>query len=291
MASIDPGADQGTGPTARRMILGTQLRKLRERAGLTRAQAAYEIRASESKISRMELGRVSCKERDVVDLLTMYGVYDETERAWAVQMVKRAKEPGWWHKFNDLVPDWFDNYIGLEEAASRIRTYELMFVPGLLQIEPYARTVAGRGNPDSGDENLERRVAMRMRRQKVLTAPKSPRLWAVLDESVLHRPVGGAAVLRRQIDHLLEMTTLPHVSLQIVPFDLSGFAAEGAFTLLQFAEPELPNIAYVEHGYGAIYLEKPDELEVYGRAFDRLTVDAETPERSRQLLSKLRNEI
>ncbi|MFD2417879.1 helix-turn-helix domain-containing protein [Amycolatopsis pigmentata] len=291
MAPIDPRtADQGTGPTARRMILGAQLRRLRERAGLTRAQAAWEIRASESKISRMELGRVGCKERDVVDLLTMYGVYDEAERAWAVEMVKQANQPGWWHRFNDLVPTWFDNYIGLEEAANRIRTYELMFVPGLLQTEPYARAVASHGDPDSADENVERRVAVRMRRQKVLTGPKPPRLWAVIDESVLHRPVGGAAVLRQQIDHLLEITELPHVSLQIVPFDLSGYAAEGAFSLLQFAEPELPNIAYIEHGYGAIYLEKPDELEIYGRTFDRLTVDGETPERSRQLLRKFRAE-
>lgn len=292
MALVDSlGAEQGTGPTARRMILGTQLRRLRERAGITRAQAAWEIRASESKISRMELGRVGCKERDVVDLLTMYGVYDEDERTWAVEMVKQANQPGWWHKFNDLVPSWFDNYIGLEEAASRIRTYELLFVPGLLQVEGYARAVCSRGNPEIHDENVERRVALRMRRQKVLSGPKPPRLWAVVDESVLHRPVGGVRVLKQQIEHLLEVTELPHICLQIVPYNQSGYAAEGAFTLLQFAEPELPNITYIEHGSGAIYLEKPDEIELYSRAFDRLTVDAETPERSRQLLTKLRAEI
>jgi transcriptional regulator with XRE-family HTH domain len=292
MALVDSlGAELGTGPTARRMILGTQLRRLRERAGISRAQAAWEIRASESKISRMELGRVGCKERDVVDLLTMYGVYDEDERAWAVEMVKQANEPGWWHRFNDLVPAWFENYIGLEAAAGRIRTYELLFVPGLLQTEAYARAVSARGNLDTYDENVERRVALRMRRQKVLTAPKPPRLWAVIDESVLQRPVGGVKVLKEQIGHLLETTELPHVSLQIVPFGLSGYAAEGAFTLLQFAEPELPNVAYIEHGCGAIYLEKPDEIELYSRAFDRLTVDAETPERSRQLLTKRRAEL
>lgn len=292
MALVDSlGAELGTGPTARRMILGTQLRRLRERAGITRAQAAWEIRASESKISRMELGRVGCKERDVVDLLTMYGVYDEDERAWAVEMVKQANQPGWWHRFNDLVPAWFDNYIGLEEAAGRIRTYELLFMPGLLQTEDYARAVSSHGNPEIDDENVERRVALRMRRQKVLTAPKPPRLWAVIDESVLRRPVGGVKVLKQQIDHLMEMTELPHVSVQVVPFELSGYAAESAFTLLQFAEPELPNIAYIEHGYGAVYLEKPDEIELYSRAFDRLTVDAETPERSRQFLTKLRAEL
>jgi hypothetical protein len=281
-----PEVEQGSGPTARRMILGTQLRRLREAASITRAQAAWEIRASESKISRMELGRVGCKERDVVDLLTMYGVHDQAERDWAVEMVKQANQPGWWRRFSDTLPGWFDNYIGLEEAATRIRTYELMFVPGLLQVESYARSVTSRGNPDTDDPAVENRVAIRMRRQKLLTGPKPPRLWAVLDEAVLHRPVGSVAVLKEQLEHLLEMIKQPNISLQIVPFDMSGYAVESAFALLQFAEPELPNIAYLEHLNGASYLEKPDELELYGRAFDRLTVDAETPDRSRQMLIK-----
>lgn len=292
MALEPQETEQGTGPTARRMILGTQLRRLREAAGISRATAAYEIRASESKISRMELGRVGCKERDVVDLLTMYGVHDQAERDWAVAMVKQANQPGWWRRFNDTtLPNWFDNYIGLEEAATRIRTYELMFVPGLLQTESYARAVIGRGDPDNDSPEVESRVAIRMRRQKLLTGPKPPRLWAVLDEAVLHRPVGGAAVLKEQLEHLLELLKMPNISLQIVPFDMSGYAVESAFSLLQFAEPELPNIAYLEHLNGASYLEKPDELELYGRAFDRLTVDAETPDRSRQMLIKRIAEI
>ncbi|HVW40661.1 MAG TPA: helix-turn-helix transcriptional regulator [Amycolatopsis sp.] len=291
MASVDSSDFEGTGPTARRMILGTQLRRLREAANISRAQAAWEIRASESKISRMELGRVGCKERDVVDLLTMYGVHDRTERDWAVEMVKQANQPGWWHRFSDTLPNWFDNYIGLEEAATRIRTYELMFVPGLLQTEDYARAVTSRGNPDTEDPAVERRVAIRMRRQKLLTGAKPPRLWAVLDEAVLHRPVGRASILKEQLEHLLELIKLPNISLQIVPFDMSGYAAESAFSLLQFAEPELPNIAYIERLDGALYLEKADELELYGRTFDRLTVDAETPDRSRQMLIKRIAEI
>ena len=292
MAPVDSsGIEQATGPTARRMILGTQLRRLREAANITRAQAAWEIRASESKISRMELGRVGCKERDVVDLLTMYGVHDQTERDWAVEMVKQANQPGWWHRFNDTLPTWFDNYIGLEEAATRIRTYELMFIPGLLQTESYARAVTSRGNPDTDDPAVERRVAIRMRRQKLLTGPKPPRLWAVIDEAVLHRPVSSAAILRAQLEYLLELIKLPNISLQIVPFDMSGYAAESAFSLLQFAEPELPNIAYIERLESALYLEKSDELELYGRTFDRLTVDAETPDRSRQMLIKRMAEI
>ncbi|KAA9161104.1 helix-turn-helix domain-containing protein [Amycolatopsis acidicola] len=292
MSLVDPpDPEQGTGPTARRMILGTQLRRFRESAGISRAQAAWEIRASESKISRMELGRVGCKERDVVDLLTMYGVHEQSIRDWAVDMVKMANQAGWWRSFNDSLPSWFDNYIGLEEAATRIRTYELMFVPGLLQTESYARAVTSHGDPDSDDPKVQNRVEIRMRRQKLLVGPRPPRLWAVLDEAVLHRPVGSFAVLKEQIEHLLEAIKLPNISLQIVPFENSGYAAESAFSLLQFAEPELPNIAYLEHLNGASYLEKPDELELYGRAFDRLTVDAETPDRSRQKLIKRLAEI
>lgn len=285
------GDEQGTGPTVRRMILGTQLRRLRERAELSRAEAGYSIRSSESKISRIELGRVSFKERDVTDLLTLYGVTDPEERAQFLDLVKQSNRPGWWHRYNDLIPKWFEDFIGLEEAAARIQTYELQFVPGLLQTEEYAIAVASHGRPQSVNEDIERRVALRMRRQKVLLGPQSPKLWAIIDESVLHRPLGGAKVLREQIGHLLELTTMSHIALQIVPYRMSGYAAEGAFTLLRFAEPELPNIVYCEYLTGALYLEKPDEIETYSRALDQLAVDAETPDRSRQMLTKARAEI
>ncbi|WP_158884350.1 helix-turn-helix domain-containing protein [Amycolatopsis anabasis] len=282
---------QGTGPTARRMILGTQLRRLRERAEITRAEAGYSIRGSESKISRLELGRVGFKERDVTDLLTMYGVTDPEEREQFLALVKQSNQPGWWHRYNDLMPKWFDDFVGLEEAAARIQAYELQFAPGLMQTEEYARAIASHGRPEAANDDVERMVALRMRRQKVLLNPKAPRLWAVVDESVLHRPIGGRRVLLAQIDQILELTTLPNISLQVVPYRMSGYAAEGAFTLLRFAEPELPNIAYVEHLTGALYLEKSDEIEAYSRALDRLAVDAETPDRSRQMLSKMRSEI
>jgi transcriptional regulator with XRE-family HTH domain len=284
-------SERGGGPTVRRMILGTQLRRLRERADLSRAEAGYSIRGSDSKISRLELGRVGFKERDVADLLTLYGVTDTTEREQFLALVRESNQPGWWHRYNDLMPKWFEDFVGLEEAASRIQAYELQFVPGLLQTEEYARVVASHGRPEAANEDVERRVALRMRRQRMLSGPLAPKLWAVIDESVLHRPLGGSKLLRAQLDRMLELTALPHIALQVVPHHKSGFAAEGAFTLLRFAEPELPNIAYVEHLTGALYLEKPDEIEVYSRALDRLAVDAETPERSRQLLSKRRAEI
>lgn len=285
------GPEPSGAPTARRIVLGAQLRRLREAAGITRADAGYAIRSSESKMSRVELGRVGFKERDVADLLTMYGVHDEAERQTFLEMVKQSNEPGWWNRYNDLMPHWFQDYVGLEESASRIQTFELQFVPGLLQTQAYALAIASHGAPHLADEEIERRVALRMRRQKALARPDAPRLWAVVDESVLRRPIGSHRVLKDQIDNLLELTTLPHITLQVLPLTLGGYAAEGAFTMLRFAESELPDIVYIEHLTGALYLDKLDEIERYGRALDRLAVAAETPDRSRQLLAKLRAEL
>ncbi len=272
------------------MIVGAQLRRLRELAGITRGDAGYHIRASESKISRIELGRVGFKERDVADLLTLYGVTDPGERDVLLDMAREANQPGWWQKFNDYTPKWFEPFLGLEEAASRIQTYELQFVPGLLQTEDYARAVITHGVPDAAGEEAESRVAVRMRRQRLLMRPDAPRLWVVLDESVLRRPIGGRKVHREQLERLLTVTTLPNVTVQVVPYDRSGYAADGPFTLLRFAQPELPNIGYVDHIAGGIYLERADEIELIGRSLDRLAVDAETPKRSRDLIDKILSE-
>ncbi|MGC9667483.1 helix-turn-helix domain-containing protein [Planosporangium sp. 12N6] len=296
MTSVDPATPPGdlpgegaSGPTALRIVLGAQLRRFREAAEISRAEAGYSIRGSESKISRLELGRVGLKERDVADLLAMYGI-DEERRAALLEMVKRSNEPGWWHRYTDLMPDWFHDYVGLEEDASRILTYEVQFVPGLLQTEDYARAIVSHGRPELAGQDVERRVALRMQRQKVLARPGAPRVWAVIDESVLHRPIGGRNVMLAQLDHLLELTRQPQVTLQVVPYRLSGYAAEGPFTMLRFAERELPDLVYIEHLTGAFYLDKASEIEVYSRVFDRLTVDAETPAETRQLLLKARAE-
>ncbi|MEU0789486.1 helix-turn-helix transcriptional regulator [Amycolatopsis sp. NPDC005961] len=283
--------EQNIGPTARRMILGSQLRRLREEAGITRQQAGYNIRGSESKISRLELGRVGFKERDVTDLLTMYGVEDSTERQTFLDMVKQSNEPGWWRRFGDTMPNWFTDLVGLEEAAARIQIWEPLYVSGLLQIEGYARAIFSHGRPEMADERVDQLVALRMRRQKMFSRPDAPRVWMVLDESVLYRPIGGMKVLKQQIEYLLEMSALPHVSVQILPFSRSGLSAEHAFSLLRFGEPELPNIAYVEYLTGAHYIEKREEIEKYSRSLDMLAVDSETPERSRALLAKRRAEI
>lgn len=285
------GGQPIAGAVVRRMILGSQLRRLREAAGITRADAGYLIRGSDSKMSRLELGRVGFKERDVVDLLKYYGVTDPAEHEKFLTLVAKTNQPGWWRNFHDLMPKWFEDYVGLEEAASLIQTYELQFVPGLLQTEQYIRAVVNRGEMKTVSQEIERRVELRVQRQKLLLNPQGPRFWAVIDESVLHRPLGGREVLAQQIDKLLEVTRLPHISIQIVPYELSGCAAEGSFALLRFAQPELPNIAYVEHLVGALYLERPDEVESFSRAMDRLAVAALTPEQSRQRLSAIRAEL
>ncbi|MER7014087.1 helix-turn-helix transcriptional regulator [Saccharopolyspora sp. NPDC000359] len=279
-----PDSATSSGPTARRLVLGSQLRRLREASGISREDAGYAIRGSGSKISRLELGRVGFKERDVADLLTLYGVDDDTERESFLDLVRRSNEPGWWHRYNDLMPGWFQDYVGLEESASRIQTYEIQFVPGLLQTERYARAVATQGRPEFTEDELDRRVRLRMQRQKLFSQPKAPRVWAVIDESVLHRPIGGREVLREQIEFLLEATSLAAVTLQVLPFELGRSGAEGAFTILRFAEPELPDIVYLEHLCGALYLDKPDEVEVYSKVSHRLAVDAQTPEQTRKTL-------
>lgn len=273
-------------------MLGGQLRRLRESCGVTREGAGWEIRASESKISRMELGRVGFKERDVADLLTLYGITDPTEREALLRLARDANSPGWWHRYGDVLPSWFQAYLGLEAAATRIRTYELQFVPGLLQTEEYARAVVLLGHSRAASAEIDRRVALRMRRQQVLHGADPPQLWAVVDEAALRRPIGGAAVMRQQVSALIEATRLPNVRLQVVPFAAGGHAAAGgAFTILRFSDQELPDVVYIEQLTSALYLDKREDLEFYALAMERLCVEAEPPERTPELLGRILAEL
>ncbi|MGY5135804.1 helix-turn-helix domain-containing protein [Streptomyces sp. NEAU-L66] len=276
------------GPTVLRIVLGTQLRRLREGAGITREAAGDAIRGSHAKISRLELGRVSCKERDVADLLTLYNVTDEAVRADFLKLARRTSSPGWWHQYGDVLPGWFETHIGLEEAASVIRTYEVQFVPGLLQTPDYARAVAQLGHPRSSPEEIERRVQLRVQRQELLTIPDAPRVWAVIDEASLRRPLGGPEVMADQLRHLLKMTELPNVTLQIAPFSLGGLAAAGGpITILRFLEPDLPDIVYLEQLTSALYLDKRDDVDHYLAVMDRLSAQSESPRESVAILERL----
>lgn len=282
-----PEAGAG-GPTVLRILLGSQLRKLREANGVTREAAGWEIRASESKISRMELGRVGFKERDVADLLTLYGVNDKTERDALLALARQANTQGWWQRFSDVLPSWFGAYLGLESSAGMIRTYEVQFVPGLLQSREYARAVVMIGHGAAGLDEIDRRVDVRMARQQLLTRVGAPHLWAVLDEAVLRRPIGGRTVMRTQIAALIDATKLPNVTIQVVPFSAGGHAAAGgAFTILRFPDAELPDVIYMEQLTTALYLDKRDDVDQYAAAMERLCVEAEPPDRTLALLERI----
>jgi transcriptional regulator with XRE-family HTH domain len=284
-------AQPAGGPTVLRRLLGAQLRRLRERQGITREEAGYAIRASGSKMSRLELGRVGFKERDVADLLTLYGVTDDTDRDTLLALAQDANSPGWWHRYGDVLPGWFETYVGLEEAAALVRTYEVQFIPGLLQTEEYARAVISLGNSASPPEEIEQRVSLRITRQKLLTRGDAPRLWAVVDEAALRRPIGGRDVMRGQIERLIEATKLPGVILQVLPFRVGGHTAEaGAFTILRFPESDLPDVVYVEQLTSALYLDRRDDVDSYMEAIERLCVVSAPPDNTAEILSRILQE-
>jgi hypothetical protein len=280
------------GPTVLRMLLGAHLRRLREARGVSRDDAGWEIRASESKISRMELGRVGFKERDVEDLLTLYGVTDPEERAALLSLTRGANTPGWWHRFGDVLPNWFQSYLGLEAAAVLIRTYEVQFIPGLLQTRDYARAVVLLVHQSARGEEIERRTDLRIARQQLLMRPDRPSLWAVVDEAALRRPIGGVDVMRGQLEALIEATQLPNVRLQIIPFHFGGHAAAGgAFTILRFPDQDLPDVVYVEQLTSALYLDKRDDVDQYAAAMERLCIEAEPPHRTAEILDNALKEL
>jgi transcriptional regulator with XRE-family HTH domain len=260
------------------MLVGMHLRRLREARGITRDAAGEAIRASGSKISRLELGRVGFKSRDVADLLTLYDVRDGTERTTMLALAEQANAPGWWHAFSDVVPAWFEPYLGLEQAASVIRTYEVQFVAGLLQTEDYARAVIQLGDPEAAEAEVERKVGLRMQRQQILYRPNPPKLWAFIDEAALCRPIGSAAIMCAQLRHIIEITQLPHVTVQVVPFSVGGHPAVGGpITILRFPHGQLPDVVYVEERNTAIYPDKPADTVHYWDIMNRLAVEIEKP--------------
>jgi len=276
------------GPTVLRILLGAQLRRLREAKRISLGEAGNAIRASHSKISRLETGRVGFKDRDIADLLTLYGVTDEQERDALRALARRASEPGWWHDYSDILPTWFETYVGLEEAATQIRAYEVQFVPGLLQTEDYARAVTLLGHAGAPAVEIGRRVRLRMARQAVLQRPDPPNLWAVIDEAVLQRPAGSSDVMRGQLEHLLEMARQPNVTIQIIPFKAGSHAAAGgAFSILRFAEPDLPDVVYLEQLTSALYLDKPESVDSYLTVMERVCMEAATPAASAALIEEI----
>jgi hypothetical protein len=277
-----------------RRLVGGELRRLRESSGISREAAGFEIRSSESKISRMELGRVSFKMRDVADLLTMYGLPDgDPERERVLTLTKQANAPAWWREFGEFVPSWFDNYIGLESGASMIRTYEAQMVPGLLQTYAYARSVVETLLPNAPAAHVQRLTELRQTRQElVLHRDEAPTLWAVVDEAALRRPIGGTAVLRGQLEALVAATEQPNVKIQIMPFRVGGHSAlTGAFTILRFPEEDLTDIIYLELATRALYLDRPDEVGAYTETMERLCVEAHQPSQTADILLSMLKDL
>jgi hypothetical protein len=204
-------------------------------------------------------------------------------------MAIRASSPGWWRDYADVVPGWFDDYVGLEEAASQIRGYEVQFVPGLLQTEDYARGVIMLSY--SHPKEIGRRVNLRMARQAILDRPEPPVLRMVLDEALLSRPMGGPRAMRAQLRHLIELAQRPNITIQVIPFNSGGHpAAGGPFSLLSFAEHDLPDVLYLEQLTGAQYHTKPEIVGGYLEVMKRLDAEAPGPADSLKILRSMLRE-
>jgi transcriptional regulator with XRE-family HTH domain len=274
------------------VVLGRRLLDLRESAGLKREEAARILRVAPATVRRMEMAEVSLKIPYLQLLLKAYGVSDAEADAF-VHLAEEANKPGWWQRFHDILPGWFSMYVSLEGAAALIRSYEPHFVPGLLQTEDYARGVLRSGAiGQTSPDDIERHVALRMRRQRLLTREDAPRIWAVMDETVLRRHVGGPEVMRAQIDKLLDVTKLPNVTLQIAPFANGVHPGTfGPFVLFRFAVPELPDMVYSEYLTGAVYLDARNEVATHLEVMDRMAAQAATAHRTKEILRDLRKEL
>ena len=268
-------------PTVGQVVLGRRLLDLRERAGLKREEAARILRVAPATVRRMEMAEVSLKIPYLQLLLKSYGVGDQEAEAF-VQLAEDANKPG-----------WFSMYVSLEGAASLIRSYDPHFVPGLLQTEDYARGVLEAGAiGQTRPEDIERHVALRMQRQDLLTREDAPRIWAVMDETVLRRTIGGPEVMRAQIDKLLQATKLPHVTLQVIPYSSGPHPGTyGPFVLFRFAMPELPDMVYSEYLTGAVYLDARSEVATHLEVMDRMAAQAATAHRTKEILRDLRKEL
>jgi transcriptional regulator with XRE-family HTH domain len=271
----------------RRRRLALELRRLREAARLTCEEVAEHLECSTSKVSRIETGRVSVSPRDVRDMLDLYGVSAQ-QGASLVQLARDSRQKGWWHAYSDTIQPRFATYIGLESAASEIRIYEVTLIPGLLQTEDYARTVIAAGTVGGDHESVARNVALLMARQPPLTSDDPPRLWAVLDEAALRRTVGGAGLMRLQLDHLLDLSRLPNVAIQVIPFGAGAHPAMGRpFVILAFPERADPDVVYLEDLTSALYVEDVDEVDRYNMFFNHLRATALSFEDSAALITSV----
>ncbi|GAB2713970.1 helix-turn-helix domain-containing protein [Streptomyces bullii] len=283
-------SERRAAPTVGQVVLGKRLQELREAAGLGREEAARVLRVAPATVRRMETAEVALKIPYVQILLSAYGVPDDEVAAF-VDLAEDANRPGWWQRYHDVLPDWFSLYVSLEGAARIIRSYEPHFVPGLLQTEAYARAVMTAGTiGTAGPETVERHVALRMERQRLLERPNPPHLWVIMDETVLRRPVSvDGTVMRDQLDKLLEFAARDRITLQVAEFaDGPHPGTYAPFSLFRFAEPELPDMVFTEYLTGALYLDSRKEVSAHLEVLDHMTARAASTQRTEKLLREYR---
>ncbi|KPI22223.1 helix-turn-helix domain protein [Actinobacteria bacterium OK074] len=288
MSDNRPG---GSAPTVLRMVLGRRLRHLREQAGVSFEEAARAIDVTALTIRRIEKAEVGLRIPYVKELLAAYGV-GASEIDDFLSLAREANRPGWWYKYRDVLPEWFSAYVSLESEASVIRLYEPHYVPGLLQTREYATALMRVGFPNKSREDIDRRVTLRLKRQDLLAKPDAPAVWAILEETVLRRPVGGTEVMRAQIAALREALELPKVRLQVMRFGAGAHpGAFGPFHHFRFGFSELPDVVYTESLAGAVYVDRPADVVSYLEVLDRMSVQAEPVSRTRAILDELREEL
>jgi transcriptional regulator with XRE-family HTH domain len=281
----------GSAPTVLRMVLGKRLKQLREQAGVSFEEAARAIEVTALTVRRIEKAEVGLRIPYVKELLRTYGV-PAAEIDDFLRMARQANKPGWWYKYRDVLPEWFKAYVSLESEASVIRMYEPHYVPGLLQTHDYATALMRIGFPNESEKEIERRVDLRLRRQDMLAEPESPVVWAILDETVLRRPVGGRDVMLAQMDRLQQALDLPKVRVQIMRFRVGAHpGAFGPFHHFRFGFSELPDIVYTESLAGAAYVDRPSDVVSYLEVLDRMSVQAEPVSRTQAILGELREEL
>jgi transcriptional regulator with XRE-family HTH domain len=279
---------RGPSPTVRRRRLAAELRRLRETSELTIDEVGEKLECSASKISRIETGHVGVTPRDVRDLLEVYGIEDD-EREALVQLAREARKKGWWHSYNEV---FTGSFVGLESDASSLHTHQALLVPGLLQTEGYMRAVIRAIRPDATEADVERRVSARVTRQKLLTDPRPPAYWAVIDEAVLRRSTGGPEIMRAQLERLIELAALPHVTLQVVPFEAGAHAGmEAPFLILGFPEQADPDVVYVENTTSGVYLEQLSDVHRYTLMFDHLRAAALKPDDTVVMVEQAANRL
>ncbi|MEW1778740.1 helix-turn-helix transcriptional regulator [Streptomyces sp. NPDC086777] len=285
-------SERRAAPTVGQVVLGKRLQELREAAGLGRDEAARVLRVAQATVRRMEMAEVALKIPYIQVLLETYGVAEEEQAAF-VRLAEEANQPGWWQRFHDVLPDWFSLYVSLEGAARVIRSYEPHFLPGLLQTEAYARAVMESGTIGHSDPAaVERHVALRMTRQRLLEQDDPPHLWVIMDETVLRRPAGDAEVMRDQVDKLLAYLERDRITLQLAEFASGPHPGTYApFTLFRFAEPELPDMVFTEYLTGALYLDSRDEVGAHLEVLDHMTARAASAQRTEGLLREYRDKL